>query len=321
MPKWLWPLVGLGAILLFNAFATPTFFEITVRGGNLYGSLIDVLNRSAPTALVALGMTLVIATGGIDLSVGAIIAIAGVVAAIGINKPGKPFLMVLAESTAWAIALGAWNGLLVGYARVQPIVATLVLLVAGRGIAQLLSDGQIITFTDPRLASFGVGRLWGLPVSITLVAGTALSLALLARLTAMSLFVECVGESSTASRYTGIDARAVRLTVYGISGLCAGLAGLLVVAQTKAADANTAGLYIELDAILAVVIGGSSLSGGKFSLWGTWLGALMMQALTTTILTRGIPIEWTLIVKASLVLAVSLLQSRSAGFLLRGRPA
>jgi simple sugar transport system permease protein len=307
----MWTLFALVAILLFNLLLTPGFFSLTLKEGHLYGSLVDILHHAAPTMLVGLGMTLVIATGGIDLSVGAIIAIGGAIAALGVTKGTRPFPVVLAESVGIATLLGFWNGCLVGIAKVQPIVATLVLLVAGRGIAQLLGDGQVITFTDPRLAFFGNGHLFGLPFSITLVGLALVALFALMRLTALGLFVECIGDNATASRFAGIDVRMVRIVVYSISGFCAGLAGLLIVAQTKAADSNNAGLYIELDAILAVVLGGTPLTGGRFNFVGTILGAIMIQALTTTILTRGVPVEWTLVVKAGLVFGVSLLQSET----------
>lgn len=319
MSSWRWPLAALAGILLFNFLFTPGFFTVTVMDGHLFGSLVDIVNHSVPTMLVALGMTLVIATGGIDLSVGAIIAITGALAALGVTKGSRPFAMVLFEAIGIAGLLGLWNGFLVGIARVQPIVATLVLLVAGRGIAQLLGGGQVINFTDANLVFFG-GYLFGLPFSFTLLACALVALVLLTRKTALGLFIECVGNNPVASRFTGINVRTIRLTVYLISGLCAGLAGLLIVGQTKSADSNNAGLYIELDAILSVVIGGSPLAGGKFSFVGTLLGAAMIQALTTTILTRGVPSEWTLVVKAVLVFAVALLQSEALPKL-RRRPA
>lgn len=311
MSSWRWTLVALVGLLAYNLIFTPGFFEFTVRDGNLYGSLVDILNRAAPTVLVGLGMTLVIATGGIDLSVGAIIAIGGAVAALGVAKWSQPFPIVLAESIGVCGLLGLWNGFLVGVAKVQPIVATLVLLVAGRGIAQLLSDGQIITFSDEKLAFFGGGHFLGLRFSITLIACLLAFLYFLCRRTALGLFIECVGDNPVASRFNGIDVRFVQLAVYLISGICAGIASLIVAAQTKAADSNNAGLYIELDAILAVVLGGTPLTGGRFSFLGTVLGALLIQTLTTSILTRGVAVEWTLVVKAALVFAVSLLQSEA----------
>src|SRR5437762_5349248 len=140
-----WPLAALALVLLFNLLFTPGFFRLEIKDGRLYGSLIDILNRGTPVALASLGMTLVIATGGVDLSVGAVMAITGSVAALLITK-GVAVPAVIAGSLAVATVAGLWNGLLVGYFRVSPIVATLILMVSGRGVAQLLTGGQIITF-------------------------------------------------------------------------------------------------------------------------------------------------------------------------------
>jgi simple sugar transport system permease protein len=300
---------ALGLLLAFNLLFTPGFFRLEWTEGHLYGSLVDVLNRAAPVLLTALGMTLVIATGGIDLSVGAVIAVAGSVAALLITRAGLDTAAVVTTTLGVCLLAGAWNGVLVSLCRIQPIVATLVLMVAGRGIAQLLTGGQIITFTHPGFAFVGGGYLLGLPFTVTLVAVTFAATAALTRLTALGLFIESVGNNETASRYAGVNVRLVKLLVYAGCGLCAGTAGLVVAADIKAADANNAGLYVELDAILAAVIGGTSLAGGRCSLLGTIVGALIIQTLTTTILTRGVPVEFTLVVKAVVVLTVCLLQS------------
>ncbi len=307
MGSWRWACAGLAAILVFNLITNPGFFAIEIKQGFLYGSLVDILNRAAPTMLVAVGMMLVIATGGIDLSVGSIIAITGAIAAVQIQKSAVSWAVI--ESVALACVLGLWNGALVAFGGIQPIVATLILLVAGRGIAQLVTNGQIVTFTDAGLSSLGSGHFLGLPTSIGLVIGAVILIFLLVRQTALGFMIECGGASPRASRYTGINVRSVQVAVYAISGLCAGLAGLLVVAETRAADANNSGLYIELDAILAVVIGGTFLTGGRFSIIGTVFGSLMIQALSTTVLTRGVSAEWTLVLKAALVLSISVLQS------------
>lgn len=316
LPTWVWPLLALLALLLYNALFTPGFFSLEMREGQLFGSLVDILNRAAPIALISLGMTLVIATGGVDLSVGALVAISGAIAALAVNK-GLGLPVAMGYSLGACLVLGLCNGLMVGYLRMQPIVATLVLMVAGRGIAQLLSDGQIVTFTDPSLAFFGGGHLFGLPFSVTLVALGAGIVFLLSRRTAIGMFVEASGDNPVASRYAGIDVRTVHLFVYALTGVCAGLAGLVVAAETKAADANNAGLYFELDAILAVVLGGTALTGGRFNLAGTLVGALLIQALTTTILMKGVAAEWTLVVKALVVLGVCLLQSPDVSARLR----
>lgn len=314
-----WPLVALTALLVFNAALTPGFFAITVRDGRLFGSLIDVLNRSAPVMLLAIGMTLVIATGGVDLSVGAVMAVAGAVAACLIARPadsplsaidvGGSFPLVIALALGSAVLAGLFNGVLVARGGVQPIVATLILMVAGRGVAQLLTNGQIVTFTDPRLASIGTGMLVGLPVPIWLALGFAATVYVLTRRTALGLFIEAVGSSAPAARLAGIDAAGIKTAVYVICALGAGVAGLVACADIKGADANNAGLYLELDAILAVCVGGTRMTGGKFTLAGTLLGAVLMQTLTTTILTRGVSPHATLVAKALIIVAVCLMQS------------
>lgn len=317
LPNWSWAGLVLVTILLFNLALTPGFFDLSLRDSRLYGSLVDVLNRAVPVGLLAIGMTLVIATGGVDLSVGAVMAVAGAVAAGLISRPaGTPFAggspsPALAAPVALLAALGCglFNGVLIAVLEFQPIVATLLLMVAGRGIAQLLANGQIVTFTDPGFALLARGASFGLPNPIWIFVAAFAVFGLCLRWTALGLFVEATGSNPVAARYVGIDARAVRLTVYALSGLCAGLAGLLTAADIQAADANNAGLYLELDAILAVSVGGTALTGGRFSLFGSLIGALLMQTLTTTILTRGISPETTLVLKAMIVVAVCLLQA------------
>jgi ribose/xylose/arabinose/galactoside ABC-type transport system permease subunit len=305
----IWPVAGLALLLAFNLFFTEGFFHVEVRDGRLYGVLIDILNHGSKVMLLALGMALVIATGGVDLSVGAVMAIAGAVAAQLINKAGVPFPIVIGVSLAVAIVAGCWNGLLVGVFKVQPIVATLILMVAGRGIAQLITEGQIITFTDERLTYIGNGSLLGLPFPVLLsLAMLAITVAL-TRKTAIGLFIESVGDNQTASAYAGVHAGTVKFLVYVFSGLCAGLAGLVAASNIKCADSNHAGLFLELDAILAVVVGGTSLTGGRFYLAGAIVGALFIQALTTTMYMRNVSADIAPVPKALAILLVCLLQS------------
>ncbi|HEV8290975.1 MAG TPA: ABC transporter permease, partial [Tepidisphaeraceae bacterium] len=296
---------------LFNLLFTPGFFALTVRDGRLYGSVIDILNRAAPVMLLALGMTLVIATGGIDLSVGAVMAITGACAALLVTKTGLPVAAVIAVSLGAALVAGLWNGLLVGVLQVPPIVATLILMVSGRGIAQLLTDGQIITFENRSLEFIGRGTFLGLPFTITLVLLVFLIVVFAQTRTPAGLFIEATGDNETASRYSAVNTRAVKLLVYSVCAVCAGMAGLIVTADIKAADANNAGLWLELDAILATVIGGTPLQGGRFYPAASLVGAILIQTLMTTILTRGIPVEFTLVVKALVIIAVCLLQSEA----------
>ncbi len=304
-----WPVAGLALLLLFNLIFTAGFFHVEVRDGRLYGVLIDILNHGSKVMLLALGMALVIATGGVDLSVGAVMAIAGAVAAQLINKPSIPFPAVIACSLAVALAAGCWNGFLVGTFKVQPIVATLILMVAGRGVAQLITDGQIITFTDSRMTYIGNGSLFGLPFPIMLSLAMLAITTLLTRKTAVGLFIESVGDNQVASVYAGVHSATVKFLVYAFAGLCAGLAGLVAASNIRCADSNHAGLFLELDAILAVVVGGTSLAGGRFYLAGAIVGALFIQTLTTTMYMRNVSADVAPVPKALAILAVCLLQS------------
>lgn len=300
------------AVLLADRLVAPQFLSVHLQDGRLFGSLIDVFNRGAPVALLSLGMVLVVATGGIDLSVGAVMAIAGAVAASLADS--QPLPVVLAAALGTGLLCGLWNGLLVAVLRIQPIVATLILMVAGRGIAQLITEGRIITFASADLAFLGGGALVGVPMPVVLVLGMLVLTLALVRGTALGLMIEATGGNARASALAGIDTRAVTLAVYAWSGLCAALAGVVAAADILGADANNAGLWLELDAILAVVVAGSSLLGGRFSLWLAVLGAFIIQAMNTGILLSGLPPELNLVVKAAVVLAVLLLQSpRLAG--------
>ncbi|MBW5445424.1 ABC transporter permease [Cohnella sp. CFH 77786] len=311
-----WPIAVLAALLLFNFLYSSDFFRIGMRGGRLFGSLIDILNFGAPLILVAIGMTLVIAAKGIDLSVGSVVAISGAMACLTISKGtgGDSLALVLTAAGAalgLSLLLGLWNGFLVAGAGIQPIIATLILMVAGRGIAQLITDGQIITVNSPKYQYIGSGALAGLPFSIFIVLALFLLASLLTRKTALGLFIESVGVSPRASRLAGIRSGWVIAAVYVFCGFCAGIAGLILSSNVASADGNNAGQWYELDAILAVVIGGTSLNGGRFYLTGTVIGALIIQTLTTTIYMTGVPPTITLVVKAFVVLAVCLIQSET----------
>jgi simple sugar transport system permease protein len=291
------------------------------RERRLFGSLVDIVNRGAPVMLLAIGMTLVYATGGIDLSVGSVLAISGAMAAFLIrpgyasgvleypDPPTSIIIVILLPLLVSALA-GLWNGFLVAYVGVQPIIATLILMVAGRGIAQLIIKGQIVVFIHESFEYMGGGFLLGLPFPVILVALTLIAVYLLTRKTALGMFIEAVGANPTASRFMGLRARQIKLMLYVLSSLLAGIAGLIICSDIRGADANNAGLFFELDAIASVIIGGT-VWGGRFTLAGSMLGALIIQSLTTTILTRGIPPEVTLVYKAAVIILVALIQSEN----------
>jgi simple sugar transport system permease protein len=314
MRRLLWPLLVLAALLLLNVAFTDGFLSVQIKDGHLYGSLVDIVRFGAPLILVSIGMTLVIATGGIDLSVGSVVAIAGALACLrisGLDEQNSIGGVLAAAGIALALSavLGLWNGLLVAGVGVQPIIATLILMVAGRGLAQLITDGQIITVNSAPYKLIGGGYWLTLPFGIIIVAVIWAVTAFLTRRLALGLIIESVGGNPEASRLAGIDSRRVIVMAYTVCALCAGIAGLMISSNVSSADGNNAGLWIELDAILAVVIGGTSLAGGRFSLGGTVLGALIIQTLTTTIYSIGVPPETTLLFKALVVTVVCLLQS------------
>jgi galactofuranose transport system permease protein len=324
-----WPSVVLLALLALNGAFNPQFFVLSWRDGHLYGPLIDILNRAAPLMTVALGMTVVIATRGIDISVGAVVAIAAAVAAsliggslviqdgqqVYVTRTSLP--LALAAALGAAMLCGLWNGVLVGVAGIQPIIATLILMVAGRGIAQLLTNGQIITIYYKPYFFIGNGYLFGLPFALFLVAALGALMAWLKHRTALGLFIQASGANPVAARLAGVNARALLLGVYAFCGFTAGLAGLMISANVKSADGNNAGQLLELDAILAVTLGGTSLLGGRFSLRGSALGALIIQTLTYAIYSMGVPPEVNLVVKAVVVFVVCLIQSPALGTMLR----
>jgi galactofuranose transport system permease protein len=308
-----WPVATLVALILINTIARSQFASITVRDGRLYGALIDILRQSAPLMLVSLGMTIVIATRGIDLSVGAVMAVSGAVGLTiidGSADPGDPGVVMLAVVVALLVSLllGAWNGFLVSLLGIQPIIATLVLMLAGRGVALLITEGFITTVNSTPFEFISTGYLLLLFAFFIWVAAVAV-VAWMERRTALGVLTEAVGINPEASRLAGVRSRGIIWSAYAASGVLAGIAGIIYASNIKAADANAAGQFIELYAILAVVLGGTSLMGGKFSLAGTVVGVLIIQTLESTILFLGVPSAESPVFFAVVVVVVVVIQS------------
>ena len=222
---------------------------------------------------------------------------------------GHSLPVIVASVLGVGLLCGLWNGLLVAVFKIQPIVATLILMVAGRGIAQLITEGQIITFNTDALAWIGSGSLFYLPTPVIITLGMALLLWLLTKRTALGLFIEAVGINIKAAKNAGLNTPMVVIATYLLSGIMAAVAGMIVAADIRGADANNAGLWLEMDAILAVVIGGTSLMGGRFNLALSLVGILIIQGVNTGILLSGYQPQWNQIVKALVVLAVLVMQS------------
>jgi simple sugar transport system permease protein len=310
-----WPLIILAIMIIFNIIFVDDFLKIEIKDGNLFGRIIDIINRAAPLMLMSIGMTMVIATGGTDLSVGSIAAISGalVCSIIGGDFNGAaqhPFAIAIIVALVVSTICGIWNGFLVGKLGIQPVVATLILYVAGRGIAQLITKGQILTVYYKPFAYLGGFAPWiPIPFSIIIVAAVLIIVTLILKKTALGLFIESVGVNPISSRLTGISVTKIKILVYTFSGLCAGIAGLIISSMIRAADANNAGLMYEMDAILSVAIGGTSMVGGRFSIGASMIGALIVQSITTTLYAVGVPAQVLPLIKAIVVIIICLVQS------------
>ncbi|MDQ3805832.1 MAG: ABC transporter permease [Acidobacteriota bacterium] len=290
-------LAALVLLVAANSVLTPNFFDVN--------NFRNILLQVSPTVLVAVGMTFVIATGGIDLSVGSVMAIASAVAAASLGGGGG---MAVLLGLLAALAAGVFNGALISGFRIQPIIVTLALLISGRGIAQVLSDGRLVPFSDPSFELLGRGVVAGLPVQV-LVMALVVALAIFAmRATAFGRYVMAVGGNEAAARLAGIKVSQTKTSVYALSGLLAGLAGLIETARLGASDAQKVGLNIELDAIAATVVGGTPLSGGRATVVGTLVGALIMQVITTSFNMNGFAYSWSLVIKAAIIIVAVYIQ-------------
>ncbi|NLV58271.1 MAG: ABC transporter permease [Clostridiales bacterium] len=320
--KVFWAVVAEALILLIAVIVRPDFLKIEYNEvtGMLYGVPIDILNRSAEIIIIAMGMTLVIALGGTDLSVGALVAVSGALAlkflrwdVLIYNTPGNytvmPFYLVILVPLVACTLMGAFNGLLISRLKLQPIIATLILMVAGRGIAQIATNGKQFTTMYTPYQFIAQGHVLWLPLPIIIAAVVLISIALFTRKTSFGMFVESVGVNPNASRVSGLKSNRIIMIAYMLTGFLSGIAGLIYSSRISSCDSNNAGVNNEMDAILAVVIGGTSMSGGKFSLAGTVVGALIMRTIITLVYFFGIVSEAILAFEAVIIAVVIVLQS------------
>jgi simple sugar transport system permease protein/ribose transport system permease protein len=297
-------------LLGYNILFTPNFLTPQTLNVNL--------QQVAPIVIVAVGMTLVIATGGIDLSVGSLMAIAGALAPMifgsqtaPLNNPVVGTTLALIVPVLVAGLFGLFNGVLVTTFRIQPIIATLVLFVGGRGIAQVLTNGAIQSFRNPSFQYIALGRPFGVSFQVLLML-VIVALAVWAmRVTTFGRYVLAIGGNEAAARLAGVPVDRVKRSVYVLSGLLAGLAGLIVIAINSSSDANRVGINMELDAIAAVAVGGTPLTGGRATIGGTLLGALVIQLIQFTLLSNGVSFAVAQIINAALILIAVYLQRRT----------
>lgn len=321
--QYFWGLVAIVLLLVVNLLKDPTYLAITVSGsGNLVGNLIDILRAAAPIMMIAVGMCLVVATGGIDLSVGSVMAVAGAVAMEFLSSAGGSVasafgalgLVILVSG-----ALGFVNGLLVSVVGLQPFISTLILMLAGRGLAKVITGGQNTAANNEAFNWIANGRVVGLPVVFILALIIVIVVGLVVRRSALGLMIEAIGMDAKAARLAGVNRRALLFAVYIIGGILAGIAGVFATASVMTVDISRTGYQLELDAILAVVIGGTSLAGGKFNISGAAIGALLIATLDKTVVFLGVSSSATPAFKAIIIVVLCLLQSERVRNLIRPR--
>ncbi|MDR5827542.1 ABC transporter permease [Caballeronia sp. LP006] len=297
-------IVVLVAMILFNLLFTDHFWSLQTFNVNL--------TQVVTIVIVGIGMTLVVATGGIDLSVGASMAISGALAPMlfmNIDGPGGLLLAFTLPIVAAALC-GVFNGFLVTRLNVQPIVATLVLFIAGRGIAQVVTDGSLQAFNNPAFQWIALGRVAGVPFQILLMLALVAIFTWIVRKTLFGKYLLVTGGNEEAAYLSGIPTARVKMIAYTACAALAGLAGLISISVNSSSDANVVGLGVELDAIAAVAVGGTALTGGKAYITGTLIGALIIQLLRYTLLAHGIPDAAALVLKAAIIIAAVYVQRK-----------
>lgn len=294
-----------------------SFFTISIRNGLLFGRLIDILNRGSEIAILAIGMTLVVsASAGTDISVGSVMSLAAsfccmLLAGYGVsstNEYANPLIVGVLGGLAIGLLCGAFNGFLVSKLNVQPMVATLILFSAARAVGLLLCNNMIVYVRVDSFKIFG-GYIGMIPTPIIIAAICVVIMTLFLKKTALGLYVQSVGINKKASRIAGINSQRIIFICYIICGLCAGIAGIVAASRISSADSNNIGKTFEMDAILAVALGGNSLGGGKFRLAGSVIGAYTIQAITTTLYALGVSTEQAPVYKAIIVLIIVAIQA------------
>jgi len=312
------PLLVLALIVLFNIIVQPGIFSVSINdAGNLTGGLMQILLRSVPVMLLAMGMTLVIATGGVDLSVGSVLAIGSAVSLSLIRgdtvsptaDTAMALWLVVMITLIVGVVCGLWNGFLVAKIGIPPIVATLIFMVAGRGLTQVITNERSVTTGHLPFGEIANGFTFGIQNPIWIAFLIFVLFWVFTRKTAFGLFIESTGINKSAAKYSGIKSTKILLVIYALSGLCASIAGILSASNIMAIQPARAGEDMELDAILAVVLGGTNMKGGKFNLGGTVVGAIILDLLPRTMTFLGVGVQYTMFIKALVIIVIVLIQS------------
>ncbi len=306
-------LIVLLIVVVQNIITTPDFFEMSITNGILTGYIPSILDEAGELIIVTMGMTLVIAaSGGVDLSVGPIMAIAASFCGLLLNGSEyrtdvyhSPYFLAIIAGLVGAAFCGVFNGFLVSKLKIQPMIATLILFTAGRSIAKQITHGQTIYIMNPSYKWLGV-QIPGIPIRTTILVSIAVILlvVLIVKLTSLGLYVQSVGINGSAARLVGLNSGAIKFMAFVICAVLAGIAGLVGSSSVGSVNSGELGLSIEMDAILAVALGGNNLGGGKFSIAGSVIGAYTIQAITTTLYAMNIRADQLNVFKAIIIIVI-----------------
>jgi ribose/xylose/arabinose/galactoside ABC-type transport system permease subunit len=297
-------------LVIYNVIATTNFVTVD--------TLQLLFSQLPPVIIVSLGMAMVIGTGGVDLSVGTTMAIASAVLAKVVIAPGQggfgaPIAVAIIVAVLAGLIVGVFNGVVVAVARVQPIVATLGVLVAGRGIALVITGGALVELFVPFFAQVRLGKFLGIPYVMIVAALLAVIVSFLVRRTAFGYRLLAIGGNRRASVLAGLPVKRTLITVYALSGMLAAVAGVIATARLRASDPSYIGLLYELSAITAVVVGGTALNGGRVRVLGTVTGAILIQLLETTLVSHNAPDSVARMVEALIIIAAVYIQRPTRG--------
>lgn len=307
------PLAVLLIVVVQNIITTPTFFNISFANGLLSGYIPNILDEASELVIVTLGMTLVTAAaGGQDISVGSTMAIAASFCGLLLNGAEyrtdvfhSPYILALLVGLLGGALCGAFNGFMVSILKIQPMIASLILFTAGRSIAKQITHGQTIYIMNPKYKWLGV-QIPGVPIRTTILITILIILLVVAvtKFTSLGLYIESVGINGSASRLVGLNSSVIKFMAFVICGILAGVAGLVGSSGVGSVNAGELGLSIEMDAILAVALGGNMLGGGKFSIAGSVIGAYTVQAITTTLYAMNVRADQLKVFKAIIIIII-----------------
>lgn len=286
-------------LLLINITFTPNFLKIN--------TIWNILIQATPIILLAMSMTFVISSGGIDISVGSIMAISSIVIVKLLPVAGLTMAIIIGVIVGTVV--GSFNGFLISVFKIQPTIITLAMMIAGRGIARVIANGYILRYDSPGLVDLAMKRFAGIPIQFFYLIVVSIIFIFLSKYTTFSRKIEAIGDNPKAAKLSGINVTAIIISVYALSGFMSSFAGILTIARAGAADPDSIGTTLEMSAIASVAIGDTKMTGGKAKIAGSLIGALIMQLITVTFNMNNIPYDWSLVAKTFIIILAVFLQN------------